>query len=383
MKLITAIIKPFKLDDVKATLKAAGVVGLTVTEVRGFGRQGGHTETYRGTEYQIDFVPKVKLEIIVEDGVVDAVVDAIVETARTEKIGDGKIWVTSLEDLVRIRTGERGPTPCETWPPKRLEAPACRTGSSPELRDPPPACGTVRGSGPEGVLAQPSRWIAARSGDGDTAPGTTADANHHVTTAETAPSATTGDQLDVDDAVRPARQLRPHRPAQPQRRPGPRCRSRHRRRTGGGVRPFGRGPTARRRRAWNARRRRRARRRGHPRRRGRRVAILDRLATAPVPEGIDLWLVESMNPDGVANQAARTPTSSTSTATSRWGGTAGGTRRLAVRRHRPGERARDAGNGRASISLLQPDLASGTTRTCSASLPGRAATASSGRATPS
>jgi len=109
MKLITAIIKPFKLDDVKATLKAAGVVGLTVTEVRGFGRQGGHTETYRGTEYQIDFVPKVKLEIIVEDGVVDTVVDSIVEAARTEKIGDGKIWVTSLEDLVRIRTGERGP----------------------------------------------------------------------------------------------------------------------------------------------------------------------------------------------------------------------------------------------------------------------------------
>ena len=93
MKLITAIIKPFKLDDVKDALKAAGVVGLTVTEVRGFGRQGGHTETYRGTEYQIDFVPKVKLEIIVDDAVVEQVVDTIVEAGRTDKIGDGKVWV--------------------------------------------------------------------------------------------------------------------------------------------------------------------------------------------------------------------------------------------------------------------------------------------------
>ena len=109
MKLITAIIKPFKLDDVKDALKGVGVVGLTVTEVRGFGRQGGHTETYRGTEYQIDFVPKVKLEIVVDDGVVDGVVDAIVDAARTDKIGDGKVWVTAVEELVRIRTGERGP----------------------------------------------------------------------------------------------------------------------------------------------------------------------------------------------------------------------------------------------------------------------------------
>ena len=108
VKLITAIIKPFKLDDVKDALKAAGVVGLTVTEVRGFGRQGGHTETYRGTEYQIDFVPKVKLEIIVDDAVAERVVDTIVEAARTDKIGDGKVWVTSVDDLVRIRTGERG-----------------------------------------------------------------------------------------------------------------------------------------------------------------------------------------------------------------------------------------------------------------------------------
>ncbi|MGI9031680.1 MAG: P-II family nitrogen regulator [Ilumatobacteraceae bacterium] len=108
MQLITATIKPFKLDDVKDALKGIGVVGLTVTEVRGFGRQGGHTETYRGTEYQIDFVPKVKLEIIVDDEIADAVVDAVLAAARTDKIGDGKIWVVPLTDLVRIRTGERG-----------------------------------------------------------------------------------------------------------------------------------------------------------------------------------------------------------------------------------------------------------------------------------
>ena len=108
MQLITAIIKPFKLDDVKDALKSMGVVGLTVTEVRGFGRQGGHTETYRGTEYQIDFVPKVKLEIVVDDDVADAVVDAVAAAARTAKIGDGKIWVVPLSELVRIRTGERG-----------------------------------------------------------------------------------------------------------------------------------------------------------------------------------------------------------------------------------------------------------------------------------
>jgi nitrogen regulatory protein P-II 1 len=108
MKLVTAVVKPFKLDDVKTALKAAGVVGITVTEVRGFGRQGGHTETYRGTEYQVDFLPKVKIESIVEDGDVDAVVDAIAGAARTDKIGDGKVWVTSVDELVRIRTGERG-----------------------------------------------------------------------------------------------------------------------------------------------------------------------------------------------------------------------------------------------------------------------------------
>ena len=108
MKLVTAVIKPFKLDDVKSALKAAGVVGITVTEVRGFGRQGGHTETYRGTEYQVDFLPKVKIESIVEDGDVDAVVDAIASSARTDKIGDGKVWVTAVDEIVRIRTGERG-----------------------------------------------------------------------------------------------------------------------------------------------------------------------------------------------------------------------------------------------------------------------------------
>jgi nitrogen regulatory protein P-II 1 len=108
MKLITAIIKPFQLDSVQTAVKSAGVTGLTVGEVRGFGRQGGHTETYRGTEYQIDFVPKVCLEIVVDDGLVDPVVDAIVASARTNKIGDGKIWVTDVVRLVRIRTGEEG-----------------------------------------------------------------------------------------------------------------------------------------------------------------------------------------------------------------------------------------------------------------------------------
>jgi nitrogen regulatory protein P-II 1 len=108
MKLITAIVKPFKLDDVKAALKSAGVVGMTVTEVRGFGRQGGHTETYRGSEYQIDFVPKAKLEVIVDDSVADGIVDAITAAALTGKIGDGKVWVTTVDELVRIRTGERG-----------------------------------------------------------------------------------------------------------------------------------------------------------------------------------------------------------------------------------------------------------------------------------
>lgn len=108
MKLVTAVIKPFKLDDVKEALKGAGVEGLTVTEVKGFGRQGGHTETYRGAEYQVDMLPKVKVEVVVDDAEVARVSDAIVAAARTDKIGDGKVWVTTVDDLVRIRTGERG-----------------------------------------------------------------------------------------------------------------------------------------------------------------------------------------------------------------------------------------------------------------------------------
>ena len=107
MKLITAIIKPFKLDDVKAALKAINVEGMTVTEVQGFGRQGGHTEMYRGAEYKIDFIPKIKLEAVVADHDAERVVDAIVVAARTEKIGDGKVWVTPVESVIRIRTGER------------------------------------------------------------------------------------------------------------------------------------------------------------------------------------------------------------------------------------------------------------------------------------
>jgi nitrogen regulatory protein P-II 1 len=108
VKLITAIIKPFKLDDVKDALKAAGVTGMTVGEVRGFGRQGGHTETYRGAEYQIDFVPKVCLELVVDDATADGIVDTIAKAAATGKIGDGKIWVSDVDRIVRIRTGEEG-----------------------------------------------------------------------------------------------------------------------------------------------------------------------------------------------------------------------------------------------------------------------------------
>lgn len=107
MKQITAVVKPFKLDDVKAALEVLGVQGLTVSEVQGFGRQRGHTEVYRGAEYTVDFVPKVKIEVIVSDGDVDKLVSAIVEAARTGKIGDGKVWVTPIEALVRVRTGER------------------------------------------------------------------------------------------------------------------------------------------------------------------------------------------------------------------------------------------------------------------------------------
>jgi nitrogen regulatory protein P-II 1 len=106
--MITAIVKPFRLDDVKDALKAIGVEGMTVSEVRGFGRQGGHTETYRGAEYKIDFVPKVKIEVVVADATADQVVDTMVEAARTGKIGDGKIWVSTVDSLVRTRTGEQG-----------------------------------------------------------------------------------------------------------------------------------------------------------------------------------------------------------------------------------------------------------------------------------
>src|SRR5262245_31829237 len=108
MKLITAIVKPFKLDDVKDALKTIGVSGMTVGEVRGFGRQGGHTETYRGAEYKIDFVPKVQVDIVIDDGQVDAVLESIMKSAATGKIGDGKIWVTDVDRLIRIRTGEEG-----------------------------------------------------------------------------------------------------------------------------------------------------------------------------------------------------------------------------------------------------------------------------------
>ncbi|MBQ0712786.1 MAG: P-II family nitrogen regulator [Porticoccus sp.] len=108
MKLITAVVKPFKLDDVREALADIGVQGITVSEVKGFGRQKGHTELYRGAEYVVDFLPKVKLEIAVDDDQVDTVVEAIIKSAQTGKIGDGKIFITTLEEVIRIRTGETG-----------------------------------------------------------------------------------------------------------------------------------------------------------------------------------------------------------------------------------------------------------------------------------
>ena len=108
MMLITAVVKPFKLDEVKEALEAAGVTGMTITEVQGFGRQKGHTEVYRGAEYQVAFTPKIKVEVVVNDGLVNEVVESIAKAAKTEKIGDGKIWVTPVDGVVRIRTGETG-----------------------------------------------------------------------------------------------------------------------------------------------------------------------------------------------------------------------------------------------------------------------------------
>ena len=108
MKLVVAVVKPFKLDDVKEALKVLGVHGLTVTEVQGFGRQRGHTEVYRGAEYEVEFVPKVRLEIVVDDDQVEEVTNAVVDTAGTGKIGDGKVWVLPVDDVIRVRTGERG-----------------------------------------------------------------------------------------------------------------------------------------------------------------------------------------------------------------------------------------------------------------------------------
>ncbi len=108
MKLVTAIIKPFKLDDVRAALSEIGITGMTITEVRGFGRQKGHTELYRGAEYVVDFLPKIKIELAVDDALLDQTTEAIIQSASTAKIGDGKIFVCDLDDVIRIRTGETG-----------------------------------------------------------------------------------------------------------------------------------------------------------------------------------------------------------------------------------------------------------------------------------
>lgn len=108
MKLVTAVVKPFKLDDVREALSDLGVQGITVTEVKGFGRQKGHTELYRGAEYVVDFLPKIKIEVAIAEQQLDSVIDAITKAANTGKIGDGKIWISSLEQVIRIRTGETG-----------------------------------------------------------------------------------------------------------------------------------------------------------------------------------------------------------------------------------------------------------------------------------
>ncbi len=109
MKLVVAIVKPFKLEDVKESVERLGIKGMTVSDARGFGRQRGHTEVYRGAEYQVDFVPKTRIEIVTDDDLADEVVEAILKGAQTGSIGDGKVWVTPVEQLARIRTGEKGP----------------------------------------------------------------------------------------------------------------------------------------------------------------------------------------------------------------------------------------------------------------------------------
>jgi nitrogen regulatory protein P-II 1 len=110
MKLVTAIVKPFKLDDIKVALETQGIHGMTVSEASGYGRQRGHTEVYRGAEYTVDLVPKVRIEVLVDDADVDTVVDSIVAVAQTGRIGDGKVWVMPVEQVIRVRTGERGPS---------------------------------------------------------------------------------------------------------------------------------------------------------------------------------------------------------------------------------------------------------------------------------
>ncbi len=129
MKIVSAIIKPFKLDDVREAMSDIGITGLTVYEVKGFGRQKVHTELYRGAEYVVDYIPKVKIEVAVDDDRVDQVIDTIIESAKTGKIGDGKIFVTNLESVVRIRTSETGSSPC-MWSPKRLPDEQAKTNNN-------------------------------------------------------------------------------------------------------------------------------------------------------------------------------------------------------------------------------------------------------------
>ena len=169
MKLIVAVLKPFKLDEVKEALKTLGVHGMTLTEAQGFGRQRGHTEVYRGAEYEVEFVPKIRLEVLVDDAQVDEVVNAIVDAAGTGKIGDGKVWIVPVEEVVRVRTGERGATPCRR--PSRDPTASSLWGSDTRPSDPPPT-ETVDGR-PEGSATRRRgrRATADRGGRGLSRPG--------------------------------------------------------------------------------------------------------------------------------------------------------------------------------------------------------------------
>ncbi len=174
MKLVVAVLKPFKLDEVKEALKTLGVQGMTLTEAQGFGRQRGHTEVYRGAEYEVDFVPKIRVEVLVDDTQADEVVDAIVNTAATGKIGDGKVWVIPVEAVVRVRTGERGrdrsSDPCRglvLWPVRSASPRAAgRPGAQPAWRATASAAALMASGSPSWRSSTSSRRSSKRNHHG-------------------------------------------------------------------------------------------------------------------------------------------------------------------------------------------------------------------------